>query len=166
MSPYGGRFAGGGPVRILPAACRIRSEPFVAGVRGGRAPAAGTRSDQMTPYLISFDEGAMDHIPEQEMPDVAKAVAEMRDEAREAGVFVFSGGLDYDVESVVVATDGMVSDGPYPESKELIGGLMVVDVPTQEAAVEWATKVAVGCRCPQEVRVFRSAPPSGREKSR
>jgi hypothetical protein len=51
--------------------------------------------------------------------------------------------LDYDVEPAVVATDGMVTDGPYPESKELIGGVFVVDVPTREAALKWAAKVAV-----------------------
>lgn len=40
------------------------------------------------------------------------------------------------------------------ESKELIGGLMVVDVRTREAALEWAAKVAVACRCAQDVRKF------------
>ena len=110
----------------------------------------------MTQYLISFDNGAMD-FPEEDLPEVGKAAHAVVQQAKEAGVFVFSGGLRYDdgdVEHAVVAVDGMVTDGPYPESKELIGGLMVVDVPTRKAAVEWAAKVAVACRCAQDVRKF------------
>jgi hypothetical protein len=52
----------------------------------------------------------------------------------------------------VVATDGTVTDGPYPETKEVIGGFAVVDVPSREEALEWAAKIAVACRCAQEVR--------------
>jgi hypothetical protein len=95
----------------------IRSEAFVAEVRGGRRAAAGTRSDQMTQYLISFEDGAMD-FPEEELPEVAEAAHAVVQEAKDAGVFVFTGGLDYDAKHAVVATDGMVTDGPYPESKE------------------------------------------------
>jgi hypothetical protein len=145
----------------LPAACRIRRAAFVAGVRGGRRKAAGTRSDEMTQYLISFDNGAMDHIPEEDMPEVGKAAHAVCQEAEDAGVFVFAGGLRYDdgdAEHAVVDTDGVVTDGPYPESKELIGGVMVVDVPTREAALEWAAKIAVACRCAQDVRKFLPDP--------
>jgi hypothetical protein len=110
----------------------------------------------MTQYLISFDDGAMT-FPEEELPDVAKAALAVVQEARDAGVFVFSGGLDSQRASVV-ATDGMVSDGPYPETKEVIGGLMVVDVPSREEALKWAAKTAVACRCAQEVRVFLPEP--------
>ena len=49
----------------------------------------------------------------------------------------------------IVASDGTVSDGPYPEA---IGGFCVVDVPSREEALEWAAKIAVACRCAQEVR--------------
>jgi len=81
----------------------------------------------MTKYLISFDDGAMT-FPEEELPDVADAVRVVREEAKAAGVWVFSGGLEHQVPSVV-ATDGTVTDGPYPESKEHLGGFAVVDVP-------------------------------------
>jgi hypothetical protein len=53
-----------------------------------------------------------------------------------------------------VATDGTVADGPSPESKAYIGGFAVVDVPSREEALEWAAKIAVACRCAQEVREF------------
>jgi hypothetical protein len=107
----------------------------------------------MTQYLISFENGAMD-FPEEDLPDVAKAAHAVVQDAKDAGVLLFTGGLDYGVERAVVGTDGMVTDGPYPESKELIGGVFVVDVPTREEALEWAAKVAAACRCAQDVRPF------------
>ena len=74
----------------------------------------------MTQYLISFDNGAMD-FPEEELPDVAEAAHAVVQAVKDAGVFVFTGGLDHDAKHAAVAPDGMVTDGPYPESKELIG---------------------------------------------
>ena len=103
----------------------------------------------MTQYLISFDDGAMT-FPEEELPDVAKAAQAVAQEARDAGVWVFSAGLEHQVPSVV-ATDGTVTDGPYPECKEHLGGFAVVDVPSREEALEWAAKIAAACRCAQEV---------------
>ncbi len=111
----------------------------------------------MTRYLISFPSGAMD-VPEEEAADVAKAAHAVVQEAKDANVFVFAGGLDDDVEPVVVAVDGTVTDGSYPETKELSGGFTVVDVPSREAALEWAAKIAVACRCGQEVREFMFDP--------
>jgi hypothetical protein len=111
----------------------------------------------MTQYLISFDDGAMAHIPGEDFADVAKAALAVDQEAKDAGVFVFTGGLDSQRASVV-DTDGTVTDGPYPETKEVIGGLMIVDVPSREEALAWAAKIAVACRCAQEVRVFLPGP--------
>jgi hypothetical protein len=110
----------------------------------------------VTQYLISFDDGAMT-FPEEDLPDVAKAALAAVQEAKDAGVFVFAGGLKSQRASVV-ATDGTVTDGPYPETKEVIGGLTVVDVPSREEALEWAAKIAVACRCAQEVREFMPEP--------
>ena len=104
----------------------------------------------MTQYLIAFDDGAM-VFPEEELPDVAKAAQQVVREAKDAGVWVFSGGLESQRASVV-ATDGAVTDGPYPETKEVLGGFAVVDVPTRGEALQWAAKIAVACRCSQEVR--------------
>jgi hypothetical protein len=105
----------------------------------------------MTQYLISFNEGAMDHIPAGEMADVGKAAKAVCQEAADAGVWVYGGGLERQRASIV-ATDGMVTDGPYPETKEVIGGLAVVDVDTRDEALAWAAKIAAACRCAQEVR--------------
>lgn len=104
----------------------------------------------MTRYLISFDDGWM-VFPEEELPDVADAVHEVVKAAQSAGAWVFGGGLESQRASVV-GTDGTVTDGPYPETKEVIGGFAVVDVPSREEALAWAARIAVACRCAQEVR--------------
>ncbi|MEU4693831.1 YciI family protein [Actinoplanes sp. NPDC023714] len=111
----------------------------------------------MTHYLISFNEGAMDHIPAEEIAEVGKAAHAVCREAADAGVWVFGGGLDRQRASIV-GTDGLVVDGPFPETKEVIGGFVVLDVPTREEAVKWAGKIAVACRCAQEVRVLGDDP--------
>jgi hypothetical protein len=104
----------------------------------------------MTRYLISFDDGWM-VFPEEELPDVARAADAVVQEAQEAGAWVFGAGLESQRASIV-DTDGMVTDGPFPETKEVIGGFAVVDVSSREEALEWAAKLAVACRCKQEVR--------------
>jgi hypothetical protein len=105
----------------------------------------------MPRYLISFDDGAMT-FPEEDLPDVAEAVHAVAREAMDAGVWVFGGGLHSHEEVSVVSPDGTVTDGPEP--KAYIGGFSVVDVPSREEALEWAGKIAVACRCAQEVREF------------
>jgi hypothetical protein len=107
----------------------------------------------MTRYLISFDDGAMS-FPEEELPDVAEAAHAVVHEAKDSGVWVFGGGLHSPEKVSVVATDGTVTDGPSLESKAYIGGFAIVDVPEREEALEWAAKIAVACRCAQEVREF------------
>jgi hypothetical protein len=105
----------------------------------------------MPRYLISFDSGSMDHIPEEDMADVGVAAHEVVFAAQDAGAWVFGAGLERQQASIV-ATDGTITDGPFQETKEVIGGFAVVDVPTREEALEWAAKIAVACRCSQEVR--------------
>jgi len=110
----------------------------------------------MTRYLISFDDGAM-VFPEEELPDVAEAAHRVVEEAKNAGVWVFGGGV-LSQRASIVATDGTVADGPYPETKAVIGGFSIVDVPSREEALEWAAKIAVACRCAQEVREIMPDP--------
>jgi hypothetical protein len=112
----------------------------------------------MTRYLISFNDGAMDHIPDEEGPAVGKAARDVVREAVNAGVWVYGTGLESQRASVV-ATDGTVTDGPYPETKEVIGGFCIVDVPSREEALKWAAKTAAACRCAQEVRELLPDPP-------
>jgi hypothetical protein len=104
----------------------------------------------MTRYLISFDDGAMD-FPEEDLPAVGEAAHAVVREAQDAGVWVFGGGVESQRASIV-ATDGVVTDGPCPETKAVIGGFSIIDVSSREEALEWAAKIAVACRCAQEVR--------------
>jgi hypothetical protein len=101
----------------------------------------------MTRYLISFDDGAMT-FPEEELPAVAKAAHEVVQEAQDAGVWISGGGVKGH-EVNVVATNGMVTNGA---TNKHIGGFAIVDVPSRDEALEWAAKIAVACRCAQEVR--------------
>jgi hypothetical protein len=103
----------------------------------------------MTRYLIAFDDGDMD-FPREDLPAVGQAVRAVEQAATEAGVWVYSAGLEHQDPSVV-ATDGTVTDGPYPESKEHIGGFAVVEVATREEALQWAARIAAACRCAQQV---------------
>lgn len=107
-------------------------------------------------YLISFDDGAMT-FPEEDLPAVAEASHAVVREARDAGVWVFGGGVERQRASVV-ATDGSVADGPYPETKAVVGGFSVLDVPSREEALRWAARIAAACRCPQEVRQIMDDP--------
>ena len=115
----------------------------------------------MTRYLISFPSGAMDHIPHEEFPAVGKAAHAVVQEAMDAGVWVFGGGLAEDVDPVMVAGDGRITAGTYPQTKELNGGFAVLDVPSRDAALEWAAKIAAACRCAQEIREFMPDPAVG-----
>jgi hypothetical protein len=110
----------------------------------------------MTRYLISFAGDAMDHIPEEEIPDVAKSAHAVIQDAQDAGVFVFAGGLDEAVDPVLVTGDGTATAGTYP-----LGGITILDVPSREAALEWATKIAAACRCAQDVSPFMVDPAVG-----
>ena len=84
------------------------------------------------------------------------------DEMKAAGVYVFAGGLEEEDGPVYSAdpTSGtvLITDGPYIESKEFLGGFAVVDVADDEAATMWAGKVAEACGWPHEVRRFKPRP--------
>lgn len=114
----------------------------------------------MPRYIISFDDGWMT-FPEQDLPEVGRDAHAVVKEAQDAGVWVFGGGLYPHEEMSVVATDGTVVDGPYPESKAYVGGFSVVDVPSREDAPAWAAKLAAACRCAQDVREFMPDPAVG-----
>jgi hypothetical protein len=117
-----------------------------------------TEEDQMTEYLIAFnDEWVPDHTDE-ELSEKAKTVRALVAEMKAAGVLVFTGGLDNAAPVFSVDVSGgtpLVTDGPFTETKEVLGGFAVVDVADEEEARLWAVKIAVACGWPQEVRRFR-----------
>lgn len=115
----------------------------------------------MTRYLVSFPSNAMDHIPADEMAAVGEAAHAVVREAMDAGVWVFGGGLAENVAPVLVAGDGTLSAGTYPQTREFNGGFAVLDAPSRDEALRWAAKIAAACRCAQEVREFMPDPAVG-----
>ena len=113
----------------------------------------------MTKYLISFPSAAM-VLSEDDFAAVVDASHAVIQEAKDAGVYVFGGGIDEAVAPVLVAGDGTVTDGTYPQTREFNGGLAILDLPSREAAREWAAKIAAACRCSQELRQFGYDPAS------
>ena len=113
----------------------------------------------MTKYLISFPSAAM-VFPEEELQAVSDASHAVVQEAKDAGVWVFGGGIDESIPPVMVDGDGTVREGTYPQTAQLEGGYSVLELPSYEAAVAWAAKIAASCRCAQEVRAFAYDPAS------
>lgn len=113
----------------------------------------------MTKYLISFPSAAM-VLAEGELQAVSDASHAVVQEAKDAGVWVFGGGINESIPPVMVDGDGTVREGTYPQTAQLEGGYSVLELPTYEAALEWAAKIAAACRCAQEVRAFQYDPAS------
>lgn len=113
----------------------------------------------MAKYLISFPASAMD-VPAEEMAAVGEAARAVIREAKDAGVYVFGGGINANVAPRMVAPDGTVTNETYPQTQEFDGGFCVLELPSREAAIGWAAKIAHACRCAQELREFGYDPES------
>jgi len=105
----------------------------------------------MPRFLISFDDGSMDHIPESDMPAVGEAAHAVVRDAKAAGAWIFGCGL-LRQQASIVSTDGSVRPGPVPETKAVVGGFSIIEVASRADAHAWAAKIAAACRCAQEVR--------------
>lgn len=112
----------------------------------------------MTKYLISFPSEAM-VLSDEEFIAAGVDSRAVIEEAKAAGVYVFGGGIDEGVDPVLVSADGSVTEETYPGT-QFTGGFTVLELPTREDAVEWARKIAVACRCSQELREFMYDPAS------
>lgn len=112
----------------------------------------------MTKFLISFPSEAM-VLTEEEFPIVSADSHAVIEEAKAAGVYVFGGGIEEEVDPMLVSVNGTVSDAIYPGSR-LTGGFLVLELPTRADAVHWAAKIAAACRCSQELREFGYDPAS------
>ena len=99
-------------------------------------------------------------IADEDMAAVSEAAHAVIREAKDAGVYMFSGGINEDVAPLMVAADGAVRNETYPQTKEFSGGFCVLELPSRDAAIEWAAKIAKACRCSQELREFGYDPES------
>ena len=129
-------------------------------VSGGITPdVSRLKHRPMTKYLISFPAPAMDPSPEN-LAAASEASRAVIREAKDAGVYVFGGGINERVAPLMVAGDGTATNQTYPQTKELNGGFCVLELPSRKAAIEWAAKIAKSCRCSQELREFHYDPES------
>lgn len=104
-------------------------------------------------YLISFPASAM-HVAEEDLAAVGEAARNVIRAAKEAGVYVFGGGINAAVAPQMVGADGTVTNETYPQTKDFDGGFCVLELPSREDAVQWAARIAAACRCSQELREF------------
>lgn len=113
----------------------------------------------MPEYLIFFHDEWVTEATDAEWQQRSRDVRAVRAEMKAAGVYIFLGGLDNDAHVFHVEPGGgtpVFSDGPFTETKEVLGGFVAVDVPDEAAARYWAGRIAVACDWPQEVRIFRT----------
>ncbi|GLP65399.1 hypothetical protein TUSST3_20190 [Streptomyces sp. TUS-ST3] len=110
-------------------------------------------------YLLNVMQPGWDELP---APEVLAEIGERLDafhrELHEAGAWVFAGGLHSpDASTVLRPRDGdvLITDGPYAEGKEQLGGLCIVKAPDLDAALEWGRKAALATTLPIEVRPFQ-----------
>ncbi len=116
----------------------------------------------MTQYLLSvyYEEGQETPSPEV-MEQMYADVEAVNEQIRAAGAWVFGGGLHEPTTATVVrADDGdiVTTDGPFPESKEQLGGFWIIKAADLDEALAWAKKATVACRGPVEVRPFQDEP--------
>jgi hypothetical protein len=112
----------------------------------------------MKQYLISV------YQPEGELPPpefLARVMADLdalRAELKDAGAWVFSGGLHAPGTATVLRPkdgDVLVTDGPFAEGKEYLGGFTIIKAPDLDAALEWGRRYALATTLPIEVRPFQ-----------
>ncbi|HME66368.1 MAG TPA: YciI family protein [Streptosporangiaceae bacterium] len=112
----------------------------------------------MKQYLLSVYHPEGDS-PEPEVMDKIRAdVSAVNIELQQAGAWVFAGGLYPSSTATVVRVDGgdvLITDGPFVEGKEHVGGFWVIKTSDLDSALEWGRKATRACTVPIEVRPFR-----------
>ena len=145
--------------RFLGTICRIPVPPFVDIVKAGRPARSKTDTrGVMAQYLVAIyrPKNYDPAVSEDEAMD--REIDALNDEMKAAGVRVFVGGLqpESSARSLRLQPAGkvLITDGPYAETKEHIGGFWVLEAAGLDEAVAWGRKAAVACRASVEVRPF------------
>jgi hypothetical protein len=112
----------------------------------------------MKQYLLSVYQPSETPPPDVDLDKIMRDVRALQQEMREAGVWVFAGGLHGPSSATVLRPDGdeiLTTDGPYIEAKEFIGGFTIIEAPDLDAALDWGSKAARATTLPIEVRPFQ-----------
>jgi hypothetical protein len=115
----------------------------------------------MKQYLLSVYSDEAARMSDEQMQASFKAVDEFNRGLMESGTWVFAGGLHPVADSTVVRAQGgkvVITDGPFAETKEQVGGFWVVNAEDLDAALEVAAKGSEACGWPVEVRPFQDIP--------
>jgi len=110
----------------------------------------------MAQYLLAV-RYADRKFPPEEFRRLCADVPALDAKLEDAGAFVFHGGLLSPESATVVRQSGddfLITDGPYTETKEHLGGFWIIDAADLDAALEWAKLATVACRVPVEVVPF------------
>ena len=116
----------------------------------------------MKQYLLSVYHPEGDLPAPEVMEKITRDVTALNAELQAAGAWVFAGGLYPSSTATVVRADGdevLITDGPFVEGKEHIGGFWVIKAPDLDAALEWGRKATRACTVPIEVRPFQDEAP-------
>lgn len=109
----------------------------------------------MPRYLLSIIQPDGPPPPPETLEPILRDLAVVNAELRAAGAWVFAAGLQPQGRASVVRTKGgktVITDGPFAESKEQMGGFTIVEAADFEAAQAWAAKFAAAITLPIEVR--------------
>jgi hypothetical protein len=112
----------------------------------------------MNQYLLSIIQPDGPPPPPATLGPIMQAVGAVMQELKSSGAWVFNGGLQPASDTTVVRLkdgDLLVTDGPYAEAKEHIGGFVVVKAQDRDGALAWARKLARAITLPIEVRPFQ-----------
>ena len=111
----------------------------------------------MKQYLLSVYQPDGPPPPPEVLDKVMQDVEAFNEELKAAGAWVFAGGLHPPATATVVRLrdgDVLMTDGPFTEGKEHIGGFTVIRADDLDAALEWAQKATRATTLPIEVRPF------------
>ena len=111
----------------------------------------------MPQYLLALHKADDDELSEDEMRQVWAGVNQLADRMTDAGAFVFKSGLLPAASATVVRQSGgefLITDGPYAETKEHLGGFWIINAADLDEALEWAKLATAAELRPIEVRPF------------
>ena len=115
----------------------------------------------MRQYLLTVYQPDGPPPPPEELERISADLDTLNAELRQAGAWVFAGGLHPPSTATVIRVkdgDALITDGPFAEGKEHVGGFTIVRAPDLDAALEWGRRLAEATTLPIEVRPFQDGP--------